>query len=77
MTMKEIDILKDILQYRISNQIFYNNNLIYIRNPEVRQLFAEMRDDEMRAVEKLQQRIQKLENKPYIVSKIFPIKSRR
>lgn len=75
--MKEVDMLKDILQYRISNQIFYNHNLIHIRNPEVRQLFSELRDDEMRAIEKLQQKIQRLENKPYIISKMFPIKSRR
>ena len=69
--------LKDILQSRISNQIFYNHNLIHIRNPEVRQLFSELRDDEMRAIEKLQQKVQRLENKPYIISKMFPIKSRR
>ena len=75
--MKEVDMLKDILQSRISNQIFYNHNLIHIRNPEVRQLFSELRDDEMRAIEKLQQKVQRLENKPYIISKMFPIKSRR
>ncbi len=75
--MKELDMLKDILQFRISSQIFYNQNLIHIRNPEVRQLFSELRNDEMRAVEKLQQKIQKLENTPYIVSKIFPIKGKQ
>ncbi|WP_432405305.1 hypothetical protein [Wukongibacter sp. M2B1] len=74
--MKDIDILKDILQYKISNQLFYNENLIHIRNPEVRQLFSEMRNDEMRGIEKLQQKIQRIQNKPYIISKIFPTKSR-
>jgi len=74
--MKEVDVLKDILQYRVSNQLFYNEKLINIKNPEVRQLFSEMRDDEMRAIVKLQQKIQRLEAKPYIISKIFPTKSR-
>ncbi len=74
--MKEVDILMDILQYRISNQLFYNERLINIRNPEVRQLFSEMREDEMRAIEKLQQKIERLNAKPYIISKIFSIKDR-
>ena len=74
--MKEVDILMDILQYRISNQLFYNEKLINIRNPEVRQLFSEMREDEMRAIEKLQQKIERLNAKPYIISKIFSIKDR-
>lgn len=69
--MKEVDILKDILEYRISNQLFYNENLINIRNPEVRQLYTQLRDEEMRAIVKLQQKIERLEAKPYIVSKIF------
>ncbi|SKC85498.1 ferritin family protein [Maledivibacter halophilus] len=74
--MKEVDILKDILQYKISNQLFYNEKLIHILNPEVRQLFSEMRDDEMRQIEKLQQKIKRLQAKPYIISKIFPTKSK-
>ncbi|WP_432661817.1 DUF2383 domain-containing protein [Wukongibacter baidiensis] len=74
--MKDTDILKDILQYKISSQLFYNENLIHIRNPEVRQLFSEMRDDEMRGIEKLQQKIQRMQAKPYIIGKIFPTKNR-
>lgn len=74
--MKEVDIFKDILQNRASNQLFYNENLINIRNPEVRQLYSQLRDDEMRAVIKLQQKIERLEAKPYIISKIFPTKPR-
>ncbi|SHK04662.1 hypothetical protein [Paramaledivibacter caminithermalis] len=74
--MKEVDILKDILQHRISNQLFYNKNLIYIVNPEARQLFSQMRDDEMREIEKLQQKIKRLQAKPYVISKVFPTKSR-
>lgn len=72
--MKEIDILRDLLQNRISNQIYYNENLINVRNPEIRQLFTQLRDDEMRAVVKLQQKIQKMEGPLGIVQKIFPRK---
>lgn len=74
--MKEVDMLKDILEYKISNQLFYNDNLIHIVNPEVRQLFSQMRDDEMREIEKLQQKIKRLQAKPYLISKLFPTKSR-
>ena len=74
--MKEIDILNDILQSKISNQLFYNEQLIYIRNPEVRYLFSQLRDDEMRTITRLQQKIERLQAKPYIVSKFFPNKSR-
>ncbi len=70
--MREGDILKDILQYRITNQSFYNNNLINIRNPEIRQIFTQLRDDETRSIVKLQQKIERLEGKKNIIAKIFP-----
>lgn len=74
--MNDAEILRDILEYKISNELFYNQNLIYIRNPEARQLFMQMRDDEMRHIIKLQQKIERLQAKPNIISKIFPTKSR-
>lgn len=74
--MKEIDIYKDLLYFRISNQVYYNRNIIDIRNPEVRQLFTQLRDDEMRAVVKLQQKLEKLESPPGIIAKIFPTKAK-
>lgn len=70
--MEPIDILKDLLQYRISNQKFYNDNLITIRNPELRQMFTQLRDDEMRAVVKLQQKIERFQASSGIISKLFP-----
>jgi rubrerythrin len=70
--MKEIDMIKDVLYYRISNQIFYNENIINIRNPEARQLFTQIRDDEMRSVSKLQQKIERWESPPSVVAKMFP-----
>ncbi|MCX7921697.1 MAG: PA2169 family four-helix-bundle protein [Clostridia bacterium] len=72
--MKDIDILKDILEYKIANQTFYNENLIKVRNPEIRQVFTQLRDDEMRAIVKLQQKIQRLGSPPGIIAKIFPAK---
>lgn len=73
--MKEVDILKDILEYRISNQVFYNEALINVKNPEARQIFTQVRDDEMRAIVKLQQKIERFESKSGIIAKIFPTKS--
>lgn len=74
--MKEIDILKDLLQFRIINEVYYNQSIIDIRNPEARQMFTQLRDDEMRAIAKLQQKIERFEVSPGIVARIFPTKSR-
>jgi len=73
--MKDIDILQDILEYKISSETFYNNIIIYMRNPEARQLFIQMRDDEFRHIVKLQQKMERL--KPAnIIAKLIPIKYR-
>jgi len=74
--VKEADILKDLLEYKIASQITYNNFMIDLLNPEARQLFTQMRDDEMRAITKLQQKISRLESKARIISRILPAKSR-
>lgn len=74
--MREVDMLKDILNYRISSQILYNGYMIKVRNPEIRKMFAELRDDEMRSIVRLQQRIERLESKPKIIAKIFTSKPR-
>jgi len=72
--MRKNDILKDILQVRISNQLYYNENLIAIRNPEVRQVFTQLRDDEMRSIVRLQTNIKRFEASPSIITKMFPVK---
>ena len=69
--MEKIDALKDVLQYRISNEVFYNENLINITNPEIRAVYTQLRDDEMRSIVKLQQLINRYEHPAGIVSKIF------
>jgi hypothetical protein len=70
--MEDIDILKDILQYRIINQVSYNENLINVRNPEVRHTFTQLRDDEMRDIVRVQQKIERNKGSSGIVAKIIP-----
>lgn len=72
--MKDVDILKDILENRVSNQMLYNHNILIIRNPELRQMYTQLREDETSAVIKLQQKIARLEAPTGIISKIFPTK---
>ncbi len=75
--MKVEEVLKDILDYKITSQILYNESIINIQNPEGRQLFKQLRDDEMRDIVKLQQIINRLTyDKPNIISKIFPNRPR-
>ncbi len=74
--MKELDILQDILAYRISGQLKYNSKMIHIRNPEARQIFTQLRDDEMRSIVKLQQKVEGIKEAPFIPSKIFPSRVR-
>lgn len=70
--MDDIDILKDILQYRIINQVSYNENLINVRNPEVRYIYTQLRDDEMRDIVRIQQKIERNKKTSGIIAKIIP-----
>jgi hypothetical protein len=72
--MKDVDILKDILENRISNQKLYNHNILNVRNPELRQMYTQLRDDETRAVVNLQQKIARFGAPTGIITKIFPTK---
>jgi hypothetical protein len=74
--MREVDILMDLLSYMETSQVLYNENIIEIRNPEARQLFTLLRDDEMRAVEMLQQKIERFESEKGIIAKMFPNRKR-
>ncbi|PAB59923.1 hypothetical protein [Anaeromicrobium sediminis] len=69
--MKNEDILKDLLGTKTENQRMYNEFMIKSRNPELRKLFLDLRDDEMRYISELQQKIEKLEAKPNILSHVF------
>lgn len=72
--MEDIDILKDILQYRVINQVSYNENLISVRNPEVRSVFTQLRDDEMRDIVRIQQKIERNKGSVGLIAKIIPKK---
>jgi len=74
--MKEIDILKDLHGFLVSSEIEYNQNAVYIANPEARQLFIQHRDDYMRIIVMLRQKITRVEAKPRIISRILPTKTR-
>jgi len=70
--VEDVDILKDILQYRIINQVSYNENLVNVRNPEVRYVFTQLRDDEMRDIIRLQQKIERNKGTSGLIAKIIP-----
>jgi hypothetical protein len=66
----------DILQYRIINQVSYNENIINVRNPEVRHTFTQLRDDEMRDIVRIEQKIERNKGSGGIISRIIPKKPR-
>jgi ubiquinone biosynthesis protein Coq4 len=56
--MNTIDLLNDALQDEKMLQAMYNKHMIDISNPEVRQLFTQLRDAKMQNLTQLQQQIQ-------------------
>lgn len=50
----------DLLQTEIMNECMYNRYMMDIQNPEVRQMFLQMRDSKMQQVTQLQQEIKNL-----------------
>lgn len=55
--MNTIDFLHDSLEDEIMLQSMYNKYMMEISNPEVRQLFTQLRDGKMQNVSQLQQEI--------------------
>lgn len=55
--MNNIDFLHDSLQDEMMLQSMYNKYMMEISNPEVRQLFTQLRDAKMKNVSQLQQEI--------------------
>ena len=74
--MKEADVLKDMLQFMVFLEEFYNKSAVEVRNPEARQLFIQFRDEDMRNIGRLQQKIERVETKPKIITRILPSKTR-
>ncbi|MFT9497041.1 DUF2383 domain-containing protein [Anaerosolibacter sp.] len=58
--MNDINRLNDLLQTEIKNQEQYNRYMVYIQNPEIRQMLAQLRDIKMRQITQLQQEIGKI-----------------
>jgi hypothetical protein len=55
--METIDFLNDSLQDEMMLQSMYNKYMMQITNPEVRQLFTQLRDSKMHNITQLQQKI--------------------
>ncbi|NLM10215.1 MAG: hypothetical protein GX213_05455 [Clostridiaceae bacterium] len=74
--MTELDILNDLLEYRMMLQKWYNHALLNVVNPEAKALFTRLRDDETRAVLNIQQKLLRKGAPGKIIHKIFPARSR-
>ncbi|WP_242943878.1 PA2169 family four-helix-bundle protein [Clostridium homopropionicum] len=55
-----MDFLHDSLQDEMMLQSMYNKYMMEISNPEVRQLFTQLRDAKMKNVSQLQQEIKSM-----------------
>ena len=55
--MNNVDFLHDSLQDEMMLQSMYNKYMMEISNPEVRQLFTQLRDTKMQNITQLQQEI--------------------
>ena len=58
--MNKLDMLNDILEDEMMAEEKYNKHMMEIVDPEVRQLFTQLRDAKMQHVTQLQQEIQKM-----------------
>lgn len=55
--MNKVTWLKDLMENKMYRQRYFNDVMLMMSNPEARQTFAQMRDDEMRQIIILQQKI--------------------
>jgi hypothetical protein len=74
--MNEMEMLRDLQEYRIMLQKWYNDVLLNVLNPEAKALFTRLRDDETRAVMTIQQILLRKEAPNKIIHKIFPTRAR-
>ena len=58
--LNALDKLQDILQGEMVMQSRYNKYMMDVTNPEIRQLFTQMRDGKMQNITRLQQEIQQM-----------------
>jgi len=57
--MNNLNALQDMLHTEMMNESMYNKYMMDIQNPEVRQMFMQMRDGKMQQITQLQLEIQK------------------
>jgi len=74
--MDEMDILTDLLEYKMMLQKWYNHALLNVVNPEAKALFTRLRDDETRDVMNIQQKLLRKGSPANIIHKIFPARSK-
>ncbi|AGI40094.1 hypothetical protein Clst_2063 [Thermoclostridium stercorarium subsp. stercorarium DSM 8532] len=72
--MNEMNILTDLLEYKIMLQKWYNHALLSVVNPEAKALFTRLRDDETRDILNIQQKLLRKSTPANIIHKIFPAK---
>jgi len=58
--MNNINMLNDMLHTEMMSQMQYNKYMMDIQNPEIRQMFMQMRDGKMQQITQLQQEIKKM-----------------
>ena len=61
--MNNLNKLNDMLYTEMMNQTMYNSYMMKIQNPEVRQMFMQMRDSKMQQITQLQLDIKKMMSK--------------
>jgi len=58
--LNKLDKLQDALSDEMMHQSMYNKYMMDITNPEIRQLFTQLRDGKMQHITQLQQEIQNM-----------------
>lgn len=71
MSLDTLDLMQDLVKEMTKLQTFYNDQMILITNPDIRGLLTKLRDEVMKAISMLQQRIEAMESKPTEINKIF------
>lgn len=66
--MNKLDKLQDVLESEMTDQMLYNQYMLQITNPEVRQLFTQLRDEHMQHITQLQQHVQQMKKNPMNLS---------
>lgn len=66
--MNKLDKLHDILETEMADQMLYNQYMLQITNPEIRQLFTQLRDEHMQHITQIQQQVQQMMKNPMNLS---------